>query len=73
MSRASQLLNFHEEVEKEAVNYMKKGDDWSEVPTDLTLQGTKGFAYNDQACPDSTMGKYYADGKRPIELKRLAQ
>jgi hypothetical protein len=64
MSRASRLLHFHEEVEKEAVNYAKHGDDWSEVPVDLTLQGTKGFVHNDQGCPEKTAGTYFPDGKR---------
>jgi len=73
MSRATRLLRFHEEIEKEAVNYMKRGGDWTETPTDLTLQGTKGFIHNDQGCPERTAGIYYADGHRPTELKRLAQ
>lgn len=73
MSRASKLLHFHEELEKEAVNYAKKGDDWSSVPTDLTLQNSQGFTYNDNKCPEKTKGMYYPDGHKPTELKRLAQ
>ena len=73
MTRAKKLLIVHEEIEKEVVNYMKKGNDWSSTPVDLTLQGSGGYSYNDNRCPEHTAGKYYPDGKRPIELKRLAQ
>lgn len=73
MARATKLLRFHEEVEKEAVNYAKHGHDWSETPVDLTLQGSEGFAYNGDKDPVATAGKYYPDGHRPTLLKRLAQ
>ena len=73
MARATRLLQFHEEVEKDLTNYVKNGKDWSETPTDLTLQGTKGFIHNDQGCPDSMSGKYYPSGHRPTDLKRLAK
>lgn len=62
MSRAHRLLIVHEEIEKEQVNYANKGNAWSEIPADLTLQGTSGYSYNDNKM--GIVGTYYPDGKR---------
>jgi hypothetical protein len=62
MSKARNLLDVHEEIEKEQVHYANKGRDWSDTPVDLTLQGTGGYSYNDNKMGVS--GKYHPDGKR---------
>jgi hypothetical protein len=65
MSRAQRLLQLQEEIEKDLENWQKKGNDWSDIPDDLVLKGTKGWVYNDQRDLDQTKGKYYADGRYP--------
>ena len=62
MSRAKTLLEFNEEAEKDMYHYMKKGADWTEVPSDLALQGTEGYSYNQNS--DAGKGKFYPTGKR---------
>ena len=62
MSRAKKLLDFNEEVEKDMALYMKKGSYWTEVPVDLTLQGTGGYSHNETSVAGK--GKYHPDGKR---------